>query len=300
MSERVKLFFRYLSGGGLYPCNIFTSLVFECPEQVLSAIQSLEADVCLKDRNLCNCFAATDVDCDCLPMPLLNHLVYIVSSFTKPFRLVQQIIEALVNRGCDVNRVDADIGTALHSVICCIDNDFKLNVSKRESEMSFQCLEYLLSLNLCDLNLNVGYEETSKARGTPLFLAIEKELAPVVTRLLPLSGSVNQLAINRRLVPEVMSESSIQIFDLLFEAGLRLDSSVNTRHRHITDPRSGLILYRDWIADKKSRPMKLKSLVRIAIRRALNDKISDNSIFNVIPLPKTLEFYLKFKENFQN
>ena len=129
MSERLKLFSKYLNNGGIYPCNIFNTLIFESPEQVLNTIESVEPNVSLRDRVLCNCFAQIEVECDCLAMPLLNHLVYIISSFGRPFLLAQQIMLALIERGCDVNKIDADIGSVLHSIICCIDNDIQMNVS---------------------------------------------------------------------------------------------------------------------------------------------------------------------------
>jgi len=176
MCERVKLFSKFLKSGGLYPCNIFTNLIFECPEQVLMSIESVDNTISLRDRKLCNCYAQIDIDCDCLPMPLLNHFVYIISSFRKHFDLAKQIIDAFIERGCDVNQIDADIGTVLHSVICCIDNDIRMNATETEYNLSLECLDYLLSLNKCDLNLDVGSAKFCKARGTPIALAVEREL----------------------------------------------------------------------------------------------------------------------------
>ena len=296
MSERLKHFSKYLSDGGIYPCNIFTSLVFECPEQVLTAIKNVDSCVSLRDRVLCNCFAQTEIDCDCLSMPLLNHLVYIISSFSKPFDLAQKIMEALIERGCDVNKIDADIGSVLHSVICCIDNDNQMNVSPNESEMSLRCLDFLLSLNVCDIDLDVGYDNSSKARGTPLALAVQKELVIVVKKLIVFGVCVSKTTINRWVIPEILNENCIEIFDLLFEAGLRFTTQWEDNNRQVLVRDNTEIKFKDWIQNKKCVPMKLKSLARIVLRDVFNDK---NSI-NFILIPKSLRLYLNFEEILYN
>ena len=295
MSERLKLFAKYLNSGGIYPCNIFNLLVFETPEQVLEAIQSVDPNVSLRDRVLCNCLAQTEIECDCSPMPLLNHLVYIISSFEKSFDLAKQLIEELIVKGCDLNKVDPDIGSVLHSVICCIDNDKQMNVSRSESEQSFRCLDYLLSLNSCDIEMDVGSDMSSKARGTPLSLAVEKQLVDVVKRLIVVGVSV-KIPISRWLIPEVLNERFIEIFDLLFEAGLHFDSDLKTNNSYVLVRNSKQIKYKDWLKSKKSVPMNLKSLSRIVVRNTLNNNFNDKRLMNFITIPRSLKIYLNFEE----
>ncbi len=292
MCERVKLFSKFLKNGGLYPCNIFTDLVFERPEELLLSIKSVSFTVSLRKRRLCNCFAQLEFECECSPIFLLNHFVFIISSFRKQFDLAKQIIDALIDRGCDLNEIDEEIGTVLHSCILCIDNDIRMNATQSEYNLSLQCIDYLLSLNKCDINLDVGSNKFSKAKGTPLALAVERELINVVEKLIAVGVNVPKTTINQSSIPETMNHKLVQIYDLLFMAGYQFDSDFKTIRKEFL-VNENRVKFLDWIRMKKCEPMSLKSLSRIVLRNYLKTRINDENL-NIL-MPHSLKMYLKFQ-----
>lgn len=315
MCERIKVFSNFLKNGGLFSCNIFTQLLCECPDQVLSSIRNVDKEIALNKRFLCNCYGESELDCDCPSMPILNHLVYVIfsfgsqslknQSFGSHFDLAQQIIDALIERGCDVNAVDADIGTVLHAVICGIDNDIKMNVPPEESQLSLKCLDYLLSLNKCDFSLDVGRNKFSQAHGTPLELAVERKLINVSRKLIAAGSNATNMMIHKSIIPALMNDRDVELFDLLFLAGLSFPNdlsslSFNETHENQLIPDHHIknkVNFSDWIKKQKLTPLSLKSLCRILIRDLLNRKINYKNLHQILQVPRTLVSFLRFESN---
>ena len=153
---------------------------------------------------------------------------------------------------------------------------------------------------MCDIDLDVGYDMSAKAKGTPLLLAIEKELVDVVKRLIVVGVSVTQTPINRWLIPEVLNDNYIDIFDLLFEAGLHFECDFKTNSKQVLVRNCKQIKYKDWLQNKKSVPMNLKSLSRIVLRNTLNKKFNDKKLMNFISIPRSLKVYINFGEILYN